>query len=104
MKKLPTQYPSLDLRVARDKVEIPDIYLVLRDIIDAFRKFRVTTSSVINFNCVEFVSQASAPTLENGELVLWKDSDATSGNPTHYLVMKDSNGDQVTFASEETVA
>lgn len=50
----------------------------------------------------QYVSQNSQPTPEEGELLIWKDADATSGNPQAYIVTKQS-GTVYTFASEELV-
>lgn len=53
-------------------------------------------------NSVSYVSQNAQPTPAEGEMILWKDADATAGNPTHYLVIT-KNSETVTFASQETV-
>jgi hypothetical protein len=47
------------------------------------------------------VAQDGRPTPEDGELVVWQDTDAGSGNPTYYLVVN-HGGNIVTFGSEET--
>jgi hypothetical protein len=60
------------------------------------------TAEVVNFNEVTFVSQAAQPTVTAKRVVIWKDSDATSGNSTHYIVANDGTT-TVTFASVELV-
>ena len=57
--------------------------------------------SVVNHNRIEFVSQDAKPTPEKGRIYLWEDTDATAGNPTHYIVAN-FEGTVITFASEET--
>lgn len=59
-------------------------------------------SDVVNFNAIVEYDQNSQPTIASGKFAIWKDADATSGNPTHYL-MYNQDGTTVTFASEETV-
>jgi len=59
--------------------------------------------SVINQNqFIDYVAQDSQPTPEQGRLIVWKDTDATTGNPTHYLVYNDG-GTVVTFKSDQLV-
>lgn len=53
-------------------------------------------------NKFTYVSQNDQPTPDDGEIILWEDVDATSSNPTHYLVVR-SGATTVTFASVETV-
>lgn len=57
----------------------------------------------VNNNYIDYVSQNGQPTPANGKAMIWKDADATTGNPTHYLVFTTLDGDTVTFASEELV-
>ena len=49
------------------------------------------------------VAQADKPTPDEGEVLLWKDTGAGSGDPTHYIVWR-FRGEVITFASEETVS
>lgn len=99
MKTLPAGIPKLLI----DLKEIP------KPIEEAFRSIirQVSTASrlqsdVINFNSLKEYDQAAQPTIDSGELAIWKDSDAASSQPTHYL-MYNQDGTTVTFASEETV-
>jgi len=57
--------------------------------------------NVVNLNSIDYVAQDAKPTPRTGQLLVWKDTDAGAGNPTHYLVYNDGTG-VVTFASEET--
>lgn len=57
---------------------------------------------VVNFNRIGYVAQDAKPTPVAGAFTVWKDTDATGGNPTHFLVYNDG-GTVVTFGSEETV-
>ena len=49
-----------------------------------------------------FFEQDSMPTPDKREIVLWKDTSASSGDPTHYIVIKDPKGNTVSFKSQET--
>lgn len=68
----------------------------------ALEALRLAVVDAVNFNTIESVSQAAQPTVLSGRIVVWEDSDATSGNSTHYIVAN-MDGTTVTFASEETV-
>jgi len=62
-------------------------------------------AQAVNYNAEHHtprqVAQDSRPTPEDGELIVWQDTDAGSGSPTHYLVVN-HGGTIVTFAAEET--
>ena len=77
---------------------------VFRNLTRELEKFHTEVTKVVNVNktAITFVSQNDAPSPGEGEIYLWKDADATSGNPTHYLIANDGTS-TVTFASEETV-
>ena len=49
-----------------------------------------------------YVSQNDQPTPAEGEMLVWKDADATAGNPKAYLVTKQA-GVVYTFRSVEVV-
>lgn len=87
----------------RHEHELPERQLLwLRPFFRAFENWRREVSNAINTNAFTFVSQAAQPTVPSGEVYVWEDSDAGSGQPTHYLVIN-HDGTTVTFASEETV-
>ena len=100
MSKTLTTYPRLNIDASR----IDD--LATREIVDelarAFETLRTVVREAVNFNRVQYVSQNAQPTPDAGAFMVWKDADATSSNPTHYLVYNDG-GTVVTFASEEVV-
>ena len=99
--KLPV-LPNLPWR-ERD-VSSGDHRLLAEYLRDLIRVLKVTFDElrrVINFNAVECISQDDRPTPQPGQLLVWKDTDASTGSPTHYLVYNDGT-DIVTFASEET--
>jgi len=50
----------------------------------------------------EYVAQDDQPTPEKGKLIIWKDTDAGAGNPTHYLVYNDG-GTVRTWGSDQVV-
>jgi hypothetical protein len=76
---------------------------VVSSLLRSLEVLRKVIITVVNENEITFVSQASRPTPANGRMQVWKDSDATSGNPTHYIVYTDTNGTTVTFRSVELV-
>jgi len=87
-----------------DRVKFYDyMRQVLQRIDDSLSEIR----KVVNYNQTYIVprslDQNSKPDPKTGEAMLWKDADAASGDPSHYLVCKDADGVVVTFASEETV-
>lgn len=74
----------------------------LRRIIERLRNVLV---EAINIHAIDEFDQNGVPTttqLIAGRTAVWKDADATSTNPTHYLV-HNMGGTIITFASEEVV-
>jgi len=51
----------------------------------------------------QYYAQDTEPSPDSRELVVWKDTSATSGDPTHYIVTKTPDGNTVKFPSAETV-
>lgn len=98
MRKLSFQFPPIDLH----SLNIEDPEAFVRRLSDTLEELRRYVAEVVNFNSADFVSQNAQPTVESGEMKIWKDTDATSGQPTHYIVYNDGT-DTVTFASEEVV-
>ena len=89
--------------VAKDRERLADF---LKKIVRLLQEMWKDLVNTINYNAEHhhprYVSQDAQPTPDDGEIVVWKDADATSGNSTHFLVYNDG-GTVVTFASEETV-
>ena len=101
MKKLPHGHPSINIKDSELEEGIP----FLRKLINILEDLRRTIVEVVNFNSVTYYSQNGAPTTTQvlaGQMAVWKDADAGSSTPTHYLVYNDG-GTILTFASEETV-
>lgn len=57
---------------------------------------------VINNQEIAYISQNDQPTPGEGRWNIWKDADATSGNPSHYIVYNDG-GTVVVWASTTLV-
>lgn len=74
----------------------------VRDLAFELESKYVALARSVNKNSISFVSQNDAPTPAAGKMMVWKDADATAGQPTHYLVYNDGTS-VVTFASQETV-
>jgi hypothetical protein len=102
MKKLPINYPLIPLKEKEAEIG-KAIYTSFVNIAEAIKAFRRTVVEVVNFNSISFVSQDAEPTVAAGKAILWEDSDATSGQPSHYIVFTDTTGTQVRFPSEQTI-
>lgn len=82
---------------------VPDgLERLLRAILRIIRREKVAVAEAVNFNSIQKVSQDAQPTPAEDRMMVWEDTDATSTNPTHYLVVN-FGGTVVTFASEEVV-
>lgn len=99
--KLSINFPVFSLK--KHKFEsLEALYEQIKDLVRDISTFQEKTTEVVNHNEVSFVTQNDQPTVASGKMVVWKDADATSTNPTHYIVYNDGT-DTVTFASEELV-
>lgn len=59
-------------------------------------------ATAINANEVTYISQNAAPTVIEGQMMVWKDADATAGNPKAYIITM-QGGVTYTFRSVEVV-
>jgi hypothetical protein len=91
--------PQIGSPLQRVDDEVAQAFLALFRVIETLRNDIV---EVVNFNSIEVFDQNGIPTVESGRIALWKDADASSSNPTHYIVANVA-GTTVTFASEEVV-
>jgi len=74
----------------------------LKLLIRELRSMYEEIANVVNLNeKPEYVAQDAQPTPEKGKLIIWKDTDAGAGNPTHYLVYND-DGTIRTWGSDQT--
>ena len=82
-----------------------DLLSYLRALAIYLRETYETTAQVVNYNVTyhrpRYVAQDTKPTPKTGELLVWHNTAAASGAPTHYLLYND-NGNVVSFASQET--
>ncbi len=90
MKTLGYKFPQF---VGGDNPELQNVVRAIEDL----RKLLIT---VINFNAITLTSSGSQPTPAEGAMLMWEDTGATTGQPTHYIVAT-FGGNTVTFASEE---
>jgi hypothetical protein len=78
----------------------------MRKLVTWLINFYESAARVINYNEIHItptaVQQATKPTPGVGEIVVWKNTAATTGQSTHYLVVNEG-GTIVTFASVEKV-
>ncbi|MFB0522095.1 MAG: hypothetical protein ACETWD_11805 [Desulfatiglandales bacterium] len=80
-----------------------DLADYLKNLIKRLQELYGEVATVVNRNqYIEYVAQASQPTPAQGMLIVWKDTDAGTGTPTHYLVYNDG-GTVVTFKSDQLV-
>lgn len=98
--KLSSSFPSLNVR--EQDFDSPKVFRGIQNLVRVLQKMHKEIVKVVNNNAVTFVSQNDQPSPGSGQMILWKDADATAGQPTHYIVYNDGT-DTVTFASEETV-
>ena len=78
---------------------------MVKVLVNLLTSLRDYIASVVDYNAVLYLSQNGTPSTSavlDGQMLVWKDADATMGNPTHFLVYNDG-GTIVTFASVETV-
>jgi hypothetical protein len=91
-------FPNLDVK--RDDPEA-----AMTELVRNLERMRNRFIEVVSFNRILYYSQNGAPSTTNveaGQTAVWKDADAGSGTPTHYLVYNDS-GTIITFASDNLV-
>ena len=100
MKKLSDETSSIIIK-ENNWESLKEAFLDVRGLLVQLDEMLDDITEVVNFNSWPYVSQDTAPTPEVGQAMVWKDSNATSGNSTHFLVYND-DGTIVTFASVET--
>lgn len=98
-KELSTDFPSVGLQLSGVPRPLARLF---EGVLRIVRREKVSVAEVVNFNSVQKVSQDAQPTPAEDRMVVWEDTDATSTNPTHYIVVN-FGGTVVTFASEEVV-
>lgn len=101
MRQLDEGFPVVDIPIEGIE-DFDSLKESLRSLLLVVRGLKADYTEAINYNAVTEVTQATRPTPETGRMLVWNDSDATAGQPTHYLVYNFA-GTVVTFASEETV-
>ena len=99
MRQLEVSFPPMGIGSTGD-IEDERVRQTILDIVDLIDRLHKYHIEVVNFNSVDEVTQASQPTPEEGRMYVWNDSNAASGQPTHYLVYN-MGGTVVTFASQE---
>ena len=104
MKSLQANYPSLTFQKALipDEYDSDKIYAAIQNLVTQLRRLQGNVASIVTFNEVKESTGTSIPTVRSGEMYIWNDTSATSGQPTHYLVYN-LGGTTVTFASVEVV-
>lgn len=100
--KLPVGRVVLSVDIA--VLDLAHIASSLSDLVASLKVLQGFTEDVVNSNesFITYVSQAELPDVPVNEIWLWKDSDASPGGSTHYLVANDGNA-TVTFSSKETI-
>lgn len=97
--KAPVSSPARHTNLSKiDK----DIRTALINILRIIDDLQVINGRAINFNEISYISQNAPPTPEEGQIIFWRDSDATGGNPKAYLITM-QGGDIFTFRSVEVV-
>jgi len=91
-------FPNLDVRRT-------DPEAAMSELVRNLERMRNRFIEVVSFNRVLYFSQNGTPTAAQvavGQTAVWKDANATSSNPSHYVVYNDA-GTMITFASDNVV-
>lgn len=74
---------------------------------DAFRNLAnllkghfLTVAKVVNANEISYIAQDAQPVPDEGQFLLWRDTNAVAGQPLAFIVTK-QNGETFTFGSRE---
>lgn len=100
MRQIDEGFPHIDIPLGGIE-DFDSLREGLQSLLLLLRNMKADYTEVINYNAVTEITQAAQPTPEDSRMVVWKDSDAAGGQPTHYLVYN-FGGTVVTFASQET--
>lgn len=96
----PADFPSTNLPFRGIKDE--EMQASFRSLLSLIEQMRARLAIVLNNNTVQYVSQNDEPTLDDGRWTIWKDADAASGQPSHYLLYNDG-GTTVKWTSSTLV-
>ena len=105
MRPLQANYPSLTFQKALvpDEYESDKLYDAIQNLVTQLRRMQGNIASVVSFNAAKESTGITQPSPNEGELYIWNDTGATTGQPTHYLVYN-MLGTTITFASEEVAS
>lgn len=98
--KFLTRAPAFSVDV--ESIEDETVKTALRQLVENLKEFQRFLSLAINFNEITYISQNAAPTPEEGQIIVWKDADATAGQPKSYFITK-QGGVTYTYRSVEVV-
>ncbi len=105
MRALQANYPALTIQkeLIPDEYDASKLYDALQNIVIQLRRMQGNIASIVTFNEVKEFTGDAITTVESGQMYIWNDSDAASGQPTHYLVYN-LGGTTVRFASVEVAS
>lgn len=92
------KYPILVSSVGR--IEDQRVRTSILELIRNLENLRDHLSRAISLVEIEYVKQTSQPTPDEGRWVLWRDTDASPGQPLAYLVTR-QDGEVFTFPARE---
>jgi hypothetical protein len=73
-----------------------------KNLVLELRRMYTDIARAVNQNVnLQYIAQDAQPTPETGQLLIWKDTDAGAGNPTHYLTYNDG-GTIILWGSDNT--
>ena len=101
MKQLSYSFPALRLQRTKG-LTVEALISSLEELVATLKKLQKASIEAINFNAITTLSQNVQPTPEEGQWILWHDTDAAFGQPSHYIVAK-MGGTVRTFRSVEVV-
>ena len=102
MKQIDANYPSLNFQKALipEQYDANKLFDSISNLVTQIKRMQQVVAIALTFNAAKEHSGTTAPTPEQGEMYIWEDTGATTGQPTHYIVYN-FGGTVVTFASVE---
>jgi len=95
---------SKQIPVTREKIVSDDPEIFYNYLKNVFQRInQMFTDIVDNLQwSPQYLEQDAVPNPDPRELIIWKDTDASAGDPQYYIVTKTPKGNVVRFPSEET--
>lgn len=99
MRQIKEEAPPTDVPLGT-RADIGSLFDSVRGIIRILKNLKADYTEAINYNAITEYTQGVKPIPANGRMIIWNNTNAIVGQPSHYLVYN-FNGVILTFASEE---